>query len=257
MGAEAFGNVVGALKSSKKQGQLRQQEASKLDGPSLAEQQAGAALKREQALALIREDFIQNYFVTGQGALAAYDPDCLFADPFASFNGTARFKRNVSNLGGLLTDIDLTLTDWQEGEDELRTKWRFSATLSGLPWKPLLAAAGGTTFATGRVCKHIESWDIEPARVLRQLLKPSAKVPATQAEVLMSGVYDGDITGIWYAVSSKVVAVAGPASALLAMLHLARGEGAGWLEGGMYLAFLAAVVTELGKIIGNVTGGGG
>lgn len=44
------------------------------------------------------------------------------------------------------TDIDLTLTDWQEGEDELRTKWRFSATLSGLPWKPLLAAAGGTTF---------------------------------------------------------------------------------------------------------------
>lgn len=68
MGAEAFGNVVGALKSSKKQGQLRQQEASKLDGPSLAEQQAGAALKREQALALIREDFIQNYFVTGMTA---------------------------------------------------------------------------------------------------------------------------------------------------------------------------------------------
>lgn len=28
--------------------------------------------------------------------------------------------------------------------------------------------------------KHIESWDVEPARVVRQLLKPSAKVPATQ-----------------------------------------------------------------------------
>lgn len=81
------------------------------------------------------------------------------------------------------SDIDLKLTGWEEGEDELRTKWRFSAILD-LPWKPLLAAAGGTTFVfdgkSGLVTKHIESWDVEPARVLRQLLKPSAKVPATQ-----------------------------------------------------------------------------
>jgi hypothetical protein len=34
--------------------------------------------------------------------MAAYDPDCVFADPFASFSGTERFKRNVQNLGGLL-----------------------------------------------------------------------------------------------------------------------------------------------------------
>ena len=33
---------------------------------------------------------------------------------------------------------------------------------------------------TGLVVKHIESWDVEPARVVRQLLKPSASVPATQ-----------------------------------------------------------------------------
>lgn len=26
----------------------------------------------------------------------------LFADPFAGFNGVERFKRNVSNLGGLM-----------------------------------------------------------------------------------------------------------------------------------------------------------
>lgn len=34
--------------------------------------------------------------------MEAYDPDCLFADPFAGFNGVDRFKQNVSNLGGLL-----------------------------------------------------------------------------------------------------------------------------------------------------------
>ncbi len=29
-------------------------------------------------------------------------PRSLFADPFAGFNGVERFKRNVSNLGGLM-----------------------------------------------------------------------------------------------------------------------------------------------------------
>ncbi len=73
----------------------------------------------------------------------------------------------------------------------------------------------------------------------------------------MSSVYDGDVKGIWYAVSSKVLAVALPATGVLAVLHLARGEGAGWLEGGVYAALVAAAFTEVNKIIGNVTGGGG
>lgn len=36
------------------------------------------------------------------GDMAAYADDCLFADPFAGFNGVERFKKNVSNLGGLM-----------------------------------------------------------------------------------------------------------------------------------------------------------
>ncbi len=38
----------------------------------------------------------------GVGEMEAYDADCTFADPFTSFNGVERFKKNVSNLGGLL-----------------------------------------------------------------------------------------------------------------------------------------------------------
>lgn len=48
-----------------------------------------------------REDYEVNYFVSGKGRLAAYDPNCRFADDFASFNGVDRFRNNVSNLGGL------------------------------------------------------------------------------------------------------------------------------------------------------------
>lgn len=112
--------------------------------------------------------------------MAAYADDCVFADPFASFKGTQRFRNNVSallvvavlgrahlagwclctvlptkvhccasqvsNLGALLTEIQLDLLSFEEGPGphELTTRWRFSAILD-LPWRPRLAAAGGTT----------------------------------------------------------------------------------------------------------------
>ena len=59
-------------------------------------------LTREEAIATIRDDYNKNYFVSGVGEMEAYASDCYFADPFAGFSGTERFKNNVSNLGGLL-----------------------------------------------------------------------------------------------------------------------------------------------------------
>ena len=144
VGAEAFGNLVGATKGGK------QQQKGGGSGGS-----GGQALSRPQAIAAIREDYDQNYFVSGArllgcltlqpsarqfprllqhpplpspapyscthadccccaagaagaaagvGSMSAYAPDCLFADPFAGFNGTDRFRRNVSNLGGLMCE---------------------------------------------------------------------------------------------------------------------------------------------------------
>ena len=59
-------------------------------------------MSREQVVASIREDYDQTYFFTGSADMEAYEPDCLFADPFTSFRGVQRFRKNVSNLGGLL-----------------------------------------------------------------------------------------------------------------------------------------------------------
>lgn len=61
-----------------------------------------------------------------------------------------RFKKNVGNLGGMLRDVQLEITGWEEGPDALTTSWRFSAILD-LPWKPRLAAAGGTTHVFSKV----------------------------------------------------------------------------------------------------------
>lgn len=47
-------------------------------------------------------------------------------------------------------DIKLDVTGWEEKEAELQTQWRFSALLS-LPWRPRLAASGGTTHVFDKV----------------------------------------------------------------------------------------------------------
>lgn len=131
-------------------------------------------ISREKAIQCIKEDYELNYFVSGQGDLNCYHKECIFADPFASFTGVDRFKRNVGNLGSLLTNVNLEILEWNELEEEIHTKWRFSATL-GLPWSPILAAAGGTRHIfcpeSGKVIKHIESWDVDPLKVLLSLFK--------------------------------------------------------------------------------------
>jgi hypothetical protein len=209
-GAEAVGKVVGATKA--KNDADASSGATAGSTPS-AEASVGATLTRARALELLREDYDSSYFVSGVGALAAYDPRCEFSDPFVAFEGVDRFKQNVSNLGGMMRDIDLKITAWEENEDDLVTAWKFSCVLD-LPWRPRLAAAGGTTHAfdksTGKVVKHIERWDVEPAKVVKQLLVPASKLPENRWEVFMFSLADGDAFGCWLAASPGVVKLAAP-----------------------------------------------
>ena len=63
--------------------------------------------------------------------------------------------------------------------------------------------------------RHIEAWDIEPKRVVSQLLRPASKMPTSQAETFMMSLSEGDVQGMWFVVSPTVlklslaVAVAG------------------------------------------------
>jgi len=243
IGAEILGNVVGASKGNQ---------------PSTSTSGRQQGLSREKAIESIREDYDVNYFVSGQGDLSAYDPDCRFADPFASFRGTERFQRNVGNLGGMLQDVKLDISEFSETADgNLKTKWRFSAILD-LPWKPRLAAAGGTLHIldpnTNLVIEHIESWDVKPGAVVKTLLKPSAKIPTSNWDVLFNSIHDGDVAGIWLASSSNVTKVTGAVVALSVVLKLVTGEGLdAWPLAAAGLVAIAGLITEIVKISG-VTG---
>lgn len=257
MGAEALGNVVGAMKKNSPAPDTQDPASTAPSTPP------SETITRESAIAAIKADYDVNYFVSGAGDMAAYDPQCRFADPFASFTGAERFKRNVGNLGGMLRDIKLDITDWKEDETAVTTKWKFSAILD-LPWKPRLAAAGGTVHrfdpGTGRVVEHIESWDVDPGQVVRSLLKPSAKVPTSQWDVLMNAVYDGDAKGIWLATSGEVAKVSAALVGVSLLLNVVTGDGqpAAWLFG---VVLGAALVTEVLKMatgmLGGESGGGG
>ncbi|GMN45028.1 hypothetical protein TIFTF001_014228 [Ficus carica] len=126
----------------------------------------------------IKEDFDRSYFVTGNLTLDAYEEDCEFADPASSFKGLRRFKRNCTNFGSLLEKSDMKLMKWEDFEDKGIGHWRFSCILA-FPWRPILSASGYTEYffdaQSGKVCRHVEHWNVPKMALLKQILRPSRK----------------------------------------------------------------------------------
>ncbi|KAK7837971.1 hypothetical protein CFP56_020541 [Quercus suber] len=115
-------------------------------------------------------------FQKGNLTLDAYEEDCEFADPAGSFKGLRRFKRNCTNFGSLLEKSNMKLMKWEDFEDKGIGHWRFSCILS-FPWKPILSATGYTEYyfdaQSGKVCRHVEHWNVPKMTLLKQILKPS------------------------------------------------------------------------------------
>ncbi|XP_024032205.1 uncharacterized protein LOC21404341 [Morus notabilis] len=126
----------------------------------------------------IKQDFDRSYFVTGNLTLDAYEEECEFADPASSFKGLLRFKRNCTNFGSLLEKSDMKLMKWEDFEDKGIGHWRFSCILS-FPWRPILSASGYTEYfldaESGKVCRHVEHWNVPKMALLKQILRPSRK----------------------------------------------------------------------------------
>ncbi|KAH7577978.1 hypothetical protein ACOSP7_000934 [Xanthoceras sorbifolium] len=131
---------------------------------------------RSRVVQTIKEDFERSYFVTGNLTLDAYEEDCEFADPAGSFKGLRRFKRNCTNFGLLIEKSNMKLMRWEDFEDKGTGHWRFSCIMS-FPWKPILSATGYTEYyfdiGTGKVCRHVEHWNVPKMALLKQILRPS------------------------------------------------------------------------------------
>lgn len=243
-GAEALGKVVG-------------KDAGGEDDDDGDETTEGVVVvvDRASAIASIREDYSQEYFVTGKGKMRSYAKDCEFSDPFVSFKGLERFKQNVGNLGGMMRDVDLKITSFEETEEGVATEWRFSCVLD-LPWRPALAASGGTRHVideeTNSVVKHIERWDVEPGKVLKQLLKPASKIPESQAEVFMTSLGAGDFVGVLGAAAPALLKVSAPVWLTSAALRGVTHTEASGVEGFFGWLLALSLAGQVAKFLRGV-----
>ncbi|KAG9135428.1 hypothetical protein Leryth_007191 [Lithospermum erythrorhizon] len=69
-------------------------------------------------------------------------------------------------------------SEWEDFQEKGIGHWRFSCVLS-FPWKPILSATGYTEYFfdenSGKVCRHVEHWNVPKMTLLKQILKPSRR----------------------------------------------------------------------------------
>ena len=171
---EAFGKVFGSGVDGATSAD------SSASGDAIDFTQPPSTLK--EALRRIELDNERQYFLSGQVDVEAYDPDCLFADPFVSFRGRQRFVDNLANLGSFITKYEARPLGYDVSGDECTVQTRIMVKLElNLPWKPVLAWPWGVKYeidpSSKLITAHIESWDIEPWAGVKQIFrKPTVTI---------------------------------------------------------------------------------
>lgn len=127
---------------------------------------------------MIRNEYDNIFWATGNMDLSLWQDNCSFADPFSSFGGAGsskRFKQNADNLGRFVENPSLRVTKFETTGLIVSVGWVFKGTLR-LPWRPVLAAAGETFHTlnpnTLLIEAYKETWKSDVWEVLKRLLVP-------------------------------------------------------------------------------------
>lgn len=139
----------------------------------------------QETIERIKLDNDRYYFLSGQVDRLCYAEDCIFSDPFVSFEGRDRFVDNLQNLGSFVTEYDVKQLGYDVNQNDevgttVDTKVMVKLELN-LPWKPILAWPWGVKYdidsETYLISNHKESWDIDPWEGVKQIFKkPTRKI---------------------------------------------------------------------------------
>jgi len=117
-------------------------------------------------LALLEDDYRRAYFLTGDFTPGIYTEDCLFEDPTIKFRGLSRYSQNLDLLVPFFDSPSLELENIEKGlrveTKFVKATWKLRTYLR-LPWRPLIAIRGNTTYDLNedyKVVRHSESWDV-------------------------------------------------------------------------------------------------
>lgn len=116
-----------------------------------------------------------------------YTRDIFFQDPVNTFKGKFNYRIIFWTLrfhGQLFfSDLHFDLHDVKRIEPFLiQADWTVRGTLR-LPWRPRLYFNGFSHYhlnSEGRIYRHIDTWDRQPGKILRQFL-PSGATPERES----------------------------------------------------------------------------
>lgn len=135
----------------------------------------------EDVVAVLEADYQRAYFLTGNFTPDIYAEDCLFEDPTIKFRGRSRYSQNLDLLVPFFDSPSLELENIEKG---LRVETKFIIatwtlrTYLRLPWRPLIAIRGNTTYDLDeeyKVIRHAESWDVSALAAISQIFVSAPK----------------------------------------------------------------------------------
>ncbi|KAJ0911328.1 putative NTF2-like domain superfamily protein [Helianthus annuus] len=139
-----------------------------------------AATCLDDVMIILKSDYDNAYFVTGNFTSGIYAEDCIFEDPTIRFSGRDLYSRNLKLLVPFFDHPSISLqgiTKVLSGETEsVKATWKLRTYLK-LPWRPLISVDGTTVYDLDnqfRIVKHVESWSVSPLEAIGQIFTPSS-----------------------------------------------------------------------------------
>ncbi|CAL5089256.1 unnamed protein product [Urochloa decumbens] len=113
--------------------------------------------------------------VAGDFTPGIYTEDCLFEDPTIKFRGRSRYSQNLNLLVPFFDSPSLELENIEKGlrveTKFVKATWKLRTYLR-LPWRPLIAIRGNTTYDLNedyKVVRHSESWAVSALEAIGQI----------------------------------------------------------------------------------------
>lgn len=167
----AVTELLRALSPSKKPRQMGEAVDTELELPRSV----------EDVVAVLEADYQRAYFLTGNFTLGIYAEDCLYEDPTIKFRGRSKYAQNLDLLVPFLDSPSLELESIEKGlraeTTSIMATWTLRTYLR-LPWRPLIAIRGNTTYDLDeeyKVVRHAESWDVSALEAIAQLFVSAPK----------------------------------------------------------------------------------
>jgi len=100
-----------------------------------------------------------------------YAEDVYFKDPMNEFRGVKQYRKMIGFIARWFKQPQLELKEIKQLDNAVTTRWTLSWT-TPLPWQPRVAIPGWTEMQLneqGKICSHIDHWDISKWAVVKQL----------------------------------------------------------------------------------------